>query len=207
MVFRVRIFKLGGFYMNSELLAAFLKTENGFDGGAYELFTRMRSRLRNEFRTMTDLPACGEDFLIELRTHVTELKERGVEVVLSPNGGVRILTPLESRADRIDDNLMRAQWRDNPQLRREFASYEAYAAYEKANASGRVHVARASKKDTQNSQSSNADVDPRLPLEERCRQIWAISPKIRAEFRENYGAFLAYEKRAEKGQVRIFRAG
>jgi hypothetical protein len=194
--------------MNGELLAEFLKTESGFDGGAYELFTRMRSRLRNEYRTMTDLPACGEDFLLELRTHVTDLKARGIEVVLSPNGGVQILTPLEAREDRMNDNLLRAQWRDSPPLRREFSSYEAYAAYEKANASGRVHIARVSNKDNQSSsQSSNADVDPRLPLEERCRQRWAIEPKTRKEFRDNYGAFLAYEQRAEKGQVRVFRAG
>ena len=188
--------------MNSELLAGFIKDQNGFDGSSVELYTRLKRR--PEFLT---IPACGEDFLLELRRQVPQLKAAGVDVVCSPDGGVRILTPLESRADRMDDNLMRAQWRDNSQLRREFSSYEAYAAYEKANASGRVHVARASNKDAQSSQSSNADVDPRLPLEERCRQRWAIEPATRKEFRENYDAFLAYEKRAEKGQARIFRAG
>ena len=189
--------------MNGELLAAFLKDQNGFEGGAFELYTRLKRR--PEFLT---IPACGEGFLLELRRQVPEMKGRGVDVVCLPDGGVQIKTPLESRADRMDDNLMRAQWRDNPQLRREFSSYEAYAAYEKANASGRVHVARVSNKDNQSSsQSSNADVDQRLPLEERCRQRWAIEPKTRKEFRDNYGAFLAYEQRAEKGQVRVFRAG
>jgi hypothetical protein len=192
--------------MNGELLATFLKDENGFDGGAAELYTRMRARFRNEYRTMTDLPACGEDFLLELRRELPKLKARGVDVVMLPNGGVRIKTALEVREDRMNDNLMRAQWRDNPQLRREFSSFESYAAYEKANASGKVHVARASNKDNQQS-SQNADVDPRLPLEERCRQIWKISPNIRSEFRDNFDAFFAYEQRAEKGQARVFRAG
>jgi hypothetical protein len=187
--------------MNSDLLGAFLKDQNGFDGGSVELFTRLKRR--PEFLT---IPACGEDFLLELRKQIPELQRRGVDVVCLPDGGVRIKTPLESRADRMDDSLMRAQWRDNPQLRREFSSYEAYAAYERAYASGRVHVARVANKDNQQS-SQNADVDPRLPLEERCRQRWAIEPKTRAEFRDNYGAFLAYEQRAEKGQVRVFRAG
>jgi hypothetical protein len=192
--------------MNGELLAEFLKNENGFDGGAYELFTRMRSRLRNEFRTMTDLPGCGEDFLLELRRQVPEMKSMGVDIVFLPNGGVRIKTPLEAREDKLLETTLRMQWRDSPQLRREFSSYEAYAAYEKAKASGRVHVARVANKDNQQS-SQNADVDPRLPLEERCRQRWAIEPATRAEFGDNYARFLAYEQRAEKGQVRIFRAG
>jgi hypothetical protein len=194
--------------MNSDLLAAFLNDNNGFDGGAFELFTKLK--YRNEFRTLPDLPACGEDFLVELRRQVPALKARGVDVVMLPHGGVRILTLLEAREDRMSDNLLRAQYRESPQLRREFSSFESYAAYERANAAGKVHsVTRAGKDNQQSSQSSNAaqsDVDTRLPLEEQCRQRWALDPNLRAEFHENYTAFLAYERAHANGQVKLFRS-
>jgi len=194
--------------MNSDLLAAFLNDNNGFDGGAFELFTKLK--YRNEFRTLPDLPACGEDFLVELRRQVPALKARGVDVVMLPHGGVRILTLLETREDRMSDNLLRAQYRESPQLRREFSSFESYAAYERANAAGKVHsVTRAGKDNQQSSQSANAAqsaVDPRLPLEEQCRQRWALDPNLRAEFHENYTAFLAYERAHANGQVKLFRS-
>jgi hypothetical protein len=193
--------------MNSDSLAAFLSDRSGFDGGASELYTALTRH--NNFRLLPDLPASGEDFLIELRRQVPELKARGVEVVLSPHGGVQILTPLERREGRISDNLLRAQWRDNPQLRREFSSFETYAAYEKANAAGRAHsvVGNKANQGSQSSEAPHSDVDPRLPLEEQCRQRWAIEPATRAEFRDNYAAFLNYEKANAKGQARVFRAG
>ena len=85
------------------------------------------------------------------------------------------------------------------------------AAYQKAHDSGRVHIARVGNKDNQQSpQSSNAAqsaVDPRLPLEEQCRQRWALDPNLRAEFHESYTAFLAYERAHANGQVKLFRAG
>jgi hypothetical protein len=57
------------------------------------------------------------------------------------------------------------------------------------------------------SQLSNAaqcDVAPHVPLEEQCRQRWDLEPELRAEFRDNYEAYLAYEKAVANGQV-LFR--
>jgi hypothetical protein len=45
-------------------------------------------------------------------------------------------------------------------------------------------------------------VDPHLSIEERCRQRWDLE-ETRAEFRDNYEAFLAYEKAVASGQVRF----
>jgi len=42
-----------------------------------------------------------------------------------------------------------------------------------------------------------------LPVEERCEANWGQSASLRAEFNDNYDAYLAYEKRAEKGKVRV----
>jgi hypothetical protein len=192
--------------MNSDLLAAFLNDNNGFDGGAFELFTKLK--YRNEFRSLPDLPACGEDFLSELRTKIPDLKARGVDVCLL-NGGVRIKTALESREDQSFENLWRAEYNASAQLRREFTSFASYAAYQRASASGRVHTTtRVANQDNRGSQSNVAPqstVDSRLPVEERCRQRWELEPAIRAEFHENYAAFLAYEKANARGQVRLFR--
>jgi len=192
--------------MNVELLAAFLNDNNGFDGGVYELWTALKNR--NEFRLLPDLPSCGEDFLIDLRKQVPALKTRGVEIVLLPHGGVRIKTALEAREELMSENLLRAQYNESAQLRREFSSYESYAAYQKAYANGRAKsVTHSRSKDSQQSNAAQSDVDPRLPLEERCRQRWAIEPGTRAEFHDNYGAFLAFEKANARGQARVFRAG
>jgi len=193
--------------MNTELLAAFLNDNNGFDGGAFELFTKLK--YRDEFRSLPDLPACGEDFALELRRQLPELEARGVRVVMLPNGGVRIKTALESREDQSVENLWRAEYNESAQLRREFTSFASYAAYQRASASGRVHTTtRVSNQDNRGSQSNVAPqstVDSRLPLEEQCRQRWALDPNLRAEFHENYAAFLAYEKANARGQVRLFR--
>ncbi len=42
-----------------------------------------------------------------------------------------------------------------------------------------------------------------LPVEERCEAKWGQIANLRAEFNDNYDAYLAYEKQAEKGKVRV----
>jgi hypothetical protein len=194
--------------MNTELLAAFLNGHNGFDGGAIELYTALKSR--KALRTLPDLPSCGEDFLSELRTKIPELEARGVSVVCLPNGGVRIKTGVAARRDQDSEKALRAEYNVNPQLRREFATFESYAAYQRVFASGRIHsTARVSAEDNRGSQSNLApqsNVDARLPLEERCRQRWALEPATRAEFNNHYEAFEAYERANSRGQVRRFKS-
>lgn len=48
-----------------------------------------------------------------------------------------------------------------------------------------------------------ASVDNR-PLEDKCKDEWEKSPELRKEFAENFGAYLAFMKHAEAGNVKIF---
>jgi hypothetical protein len=191
--------------MNIELLAAFLDDNNGFDGGASELYTALKSR--KELRTLPDLPSCGEDFLSELRTRIPELEARGVAVVCLPNGGVRIKTGIAARQDQDSENALRAEYKGNSQLRREFATFESYAGYQRAVTSGRfrsIAPTQGPRFDNEEDRGPQSNVDPRLPLEERCRQRWAVEPATRAEFNNHYEAFEAYERASARGQVRRF---
>jgi hypothetical protein len=198
--------------MNTELLAAFLNDHNGFDGGAIELYTALKSR--KELRALPDLPFCGEDFLAELRTKIPELEAHGVSVVCLPNGGVRIKTGIAARQDQDSESALHAEYNGNPQLRREFATFASYAAYQRAVASGRFRSIAPTQGPKVGSETLNNEdnrgpqstVDPRLPLEERCRQRWALEPATRAEFNNHYEAFEAYERASTRGQVRRFRS-
>ena len=47
--------------------------------------------------------------------------------------------------------------------------------------------------------------DAALPLEERCKLAWDRDPKLRAEFGDNFGSYLAFSKADERGRVKILR--
>ncbi len=44
-----------------------------------------------------------------------------------------------------------------------------------------------------------------LPIEEQCKVKWEKSPNLRAEFGGNYDNYLAYEKAAANGQIRMLK--
>ena len=46
-------------------------------------------------------------------------------------------------------------------------------------------------------------VDPNLPVEERAKAEWDKDPDLRAEFKDNFTAFLAFKKADEAGSVKI----
>lgn len=48
-------------------------------------------------------------------------------------------------------------------------------------------------------------VDKNLPIEKRAQAEWDKNPDLRAEFMNNFDAYLAFEKANEAGQVRILR--
>lgn len=48
-----------------------------------------------------------------------------------------------------------------------------------------------------------ADADAALPLEERCKREWDRDPKLRAEFGDSYGSYVAFTKAEAKGRVKI----
>jgi hypothetical protein len=86
---------------------------------------------------------------------------------------------------------------------------ERLAAYQRDVASGELDDDSTTKVSNEPNLGSelNAEpestVDPHLPLDEQCRQRWDLEPATRAEFRDNYEAFLAYEKAVASGQVRF----
>lgn len=50
-------------------------------------------------------------------------------------------------------------------------------------------------------------VDPNLPVEEKAKQRWDKSPKIREEFSNNFNSYVAFLKHEEAGHVRILVKG
>jgi ClpP class serine protease len=48
-----------------------------------------------------------------------------------------------------------------------------------------------------------AGTDASLPLDERCKATWDKSADLRAEFAENFNAYLAFEKAQASGRVRV----
>lgn len=53
--------------------------------------------------------------------------------------------------------------------------------------------------------ASQAAIDAALPLEERCKKAWDKDPALRAEFRDKFDAYLAFEKATASGQARILK--
>ncbi|MBF0270326.1 MAG: S49 family peptidase [Alphaproteobacteria bacterium] len=53
--------------------------------------------------------------------------------------------------------------------------------------------------------ASQAAIDAALPLEDRCKRAWDKDPALRAEFRDKFDAYLAFEKATASGQARILK--
>lgn len=51
--------------------------------------------------------------------------------------------------------------------------------------------------------AANGDAD--LPLEDRCKHAWDRDPKLRVEFDNNFGSYLAFTRAEERGNVKILR--
>jgi len=108
----------------------------------------------------------------------------------------------------------RQAWHADSAVRADFTSIEAYTAYEKAMASGKVKIlgkSRAAVSEDPGAGSVNLQrLDPAvrqlpgagLSLEEQCKQQWAASAEIRAEFRA-FNIYLFYMKATAAGKVKI----
>ena len=55
--------------------------------------------------------------------------------------------------------------------------------------------------------ASDGAVDASLPIEERCKRAWDRDPEVRAEFRDNFKAYLAFSKAEAGGRAKILRRG
>lgn len=45
-------------------------------------------------------------------------------------------------------------------------------------------------------------VDPNLPIDEKAKAEWDADPKVRAEFAQKFGSYLAYRKAEDAGKIR-----
>jgi hypothetical protein len=87
-----------------------------------------------------------------------------------------------------------AEWQASPALRREFPSLEAYGAYRRAVAAGRVKVLAP----TATRAATTA------PTPETIAAEWQASPAIRGEF-PSLEAYGAYRRAEAAGRVKIHR--
>ncbi len=53
----------------------------------------------------------------------------------------------------------------------------------------------------------DVQVDASLPLDQQCRSKWDKDAKLRDEFNDNFGSYLAYEVAMANGQVKILKGG
>jgi hypothetical protein len=194
--------------MNADTLVMVLKDNIGFDGGANELYKRLLAH--RSFRNAPYVPS-GTTFVEHLQMLVGKSNTTGLEITFAPNGRVRIesVRPAEENPD--EQTLLaklRAEYNASSDLRREFRTFESYSAYQRGVVSGRISQTAGLKGRNviDEGRTVSANVDTRLPIEERCRQRWAVEPATRKEFHENFAAFVAYEKANAKGQVRQLRS-
>jgi hypothetical protein len=198
--------------MDVPIFAEILKTScNGFHGGADELYSTLV--VRRDFRSLPFVPSQAR-FLDTLKMIAPEAQQHGVEIKIAPTGmiDVRVLAgPAAERLKAQGDEEARSKFfassAESVALRAEFGNGEPgfvrYGAYIRGVASGRIHEPRRGKVITEQQGAPVAGVDPRLPIEARCRATWDRSPEVRATF-SSYAAYEAYEKAIARGAVRVF---
>jgi hypothetical protein len=196
--------------MDIPVLAEILRgsfTDPPFRGDPETLYRCLLSR--NDFRSLAGCPSNARGFISKLKEISPELRALGVDIVVLGTGQIRIRSREAAEAEAAEESRLRAAFfsssADAAAIRREFGgnSDEAclrWIAYKKGVAAGVIHPPR-----THAVEDNSATArDPR-PIEEQARSRWA-DPKVRREF-TNFDAYLAYEKAAAAGQVRIRKMG
>lgn len=101
-----------------------------------------------------------------------------------------------------------AKAKSDPEMTAEKLALQIVAA-EKARGSDFLKAAKAAEDklpEIKPSVAKTADenkVDPNAPVEDRAKAEWDKDPKLRAEFGDDYDAYLAFKKADENGQVKI----
>jgi hypothetical protein len=172
---------------------------DGFRGGPEELYRSLLSR--NDFRSLAGCPSNARGFLLKLKEIAPEMRALGVVVTVLGTGLITIQSRASAEKEHAAESALLAAFNGDAAIRAEFGTFERFLAYKRGIAAGRIHEPRGGR--AAEERGTHAEqVDARLPLDEQCRQRWPLEPETRAEFRNNFDAFLAYEKANAAGQVR-----
>jgi hypothetical protein len=197
--------------MDIPVFASILKGSfEEFRGGPQELYRSLLSR--NDFRCLSGVPSTAEGFLSVLKLITPELLSHGVHVQVLATGQIRIRSREAAEAAEAEEARLRAAF-FNPtsaeaaSIRAEFggaseSSFQRWLGYKRGVDKGVIHPPRTHAVESRGNATAT---DPR-PIEEQCRSRWSSDPKVRSEFK-TFDAYVAYEKAAAAGQVRILKMG
>jgi hypothetical protein len=169
--------------------------------------TNLLSELFIKDRSLTDVPSNPIAFRFALKALAPELLALGVHVTVFDTGMVRITRASDAQKEASEEARARISFNlpENAAIRTEFGTFERFYAYKRGLAAGRIHEPRRGANVIGDEQpGTSAEVDERLPLEEKCKQRWSLEPATRAEFGNSCERFLAYETAKAKGVVRKF---
>src|ERR1700730_4014727 len=174
-----------------------------FRGGPEELYRCLLSR--NDFRSLAGCPSNARGFLLKLKEVSPELRAMGVALSILPSGMIHIQARADAEAAQAEESRLRAAFFSNlpegAEIRSGFQrsedGFQRFLSYKKGVDAGRINPPR-----THAVEGRGNAIDPR-PIEEQCRSRWSLDSKVRSEFRENFDAYLAFEKANAAGKVRI----
>jgi hypothetical protein len=177
----------------------------GFKGGDTELLHELYAK--GGPRSLADVPSNPRAFRFALKALAPELLGFGVNVEIFDTGMIHITRA----SDAQKEATLRRFFFSVPEaaeFRSEFGNseegFQRYAAYRRGVSNGQIHPPRRGANVIASEQPGSAQVDERLPLEEKCKQRWSLEPATRAEFGNSYERFLAYETAKARGVVRKF---
>lgn len=192
-----------------KIASILLGSFTNFVGGPDTLYRSLLSR--PDFRSLSGVPSNDRGFLAVLKEIGPDLRALGVEVTVLSTGLIKIRTREDAVKAEAEEARLRAEFfnplPEGATVRSGFGgnseqAFQRFFAYTKGVAAGEIHEARTRPNAlAADDRATHAQVDSRLPLETRCRQIWEIDPKTRGQF-TGFEAFLAYEQAMAKGLVR-----
>jgi hypothetical protein len=159
---------------------------------------------------MTDFPGNPHGLLLVLRSATSEMGSQGVELTICDNGMIRVQTVAAAYKEHHEEARLRIAFDsalpEAAALRREFGSFERFVAYKRGVSAGQIIPPRRAQNVIDSGRNTHPEVDSRLTVEARCRQIWETDPDIRSEF-GNLDRYVAFEKANAAGQVQQFALG
>jgi hypothetical protein len=185
-----------------------------FRGHPEELYRCLLSR--RDFTSLAGCPSDARGFLLKLKEIAPALRALGVDVQVLATGQIRIRSREAAEAEEAETARLRAAFfgssAEAAAIRGEFGgnsqdAFQRWMAYKRGAVAGRIHEPRGGGRVAEEHAIHSHNVASRLPIEDQCRQTWNSEPSVRSEFRNNFASFLAFEKAAAAGQVRIRKVG
>jgi hypothetical protein len=189
--------------MNVMGLAEILRTGfDGFKGSPEGLYSLLASR--RDFCSMLDVPGNAHSLVTAVRSVAPDMRQYGVAITVFPTGKIHILALAAAQQEETEMAAFGAEFNGDPHLKAEFGTIERYAAFKTAEGAGQINLRRARNIVDAEDRGTHAQVDPRLTIEARCRDRWAIEPETRKSFGQSYQRFEAFEKAHAEGRVRKY---